>query len=500
MKFFRILKFFRTFYRYQLWRFLPGKFKYLLCFPTLIGYVLFPWTLVMKIPATSKEEALRKFLEDLGPIFIKLGQLLSTRLDLLTPELAHELVKLQDNVPPFDPALAKDLVKKELKEKFRDLEDFSNTPMAAASIAQVHTARLRGDKPVIIKIRRPEVEKQIHLDCSLMFSLASFLSFFFPAKRFRLTEVVRELQTSLLAEIDFIREGANAAQIKRNFEGHTGLYVPEVYWEYSTRRVLVQERVFGPNIKDKQTLIEKKVDFEKLALGGIEIFFTQVFEHSFFHADMHPGNIFIDITDPKNPKYQAVDFGIVGSLSPDDKYYLAQNMLAFFERDYAKVARLHVQSGWIPKTAHVIDFENAIRAVCEPIFKKPLKDISFGLTLLRLLEVASSHKMIVQPQLILLQKTLLAVEGLGRELYPELDVWTLSSPILKKWLKKELGFQAQLKKLLLITPAAISKLETLALEPHHRPESLTRSTNYSLLYAGLLSGIIVGISLASLSL
>lgn len=455
----RLIGFLRVFYRYKIWRFLPNKIKFFLVLPAYIGYIIFPWTYFSAAGRLSKEVALRRFLEDLGPIFIKLGQLLSTRLDLLTPELAKELIKLQDKVPPFDGSKALAICKEELGDKFNDLQDFSNTSLAAASIAQVHTASLSCGMKVIVKIRRPDVEYQIRRDCSVMMVAASYLSIFFDSKRFKFKGVVSELKASLFGEMDFMREAASASQIRRNFEGHDGLYVPEIYWDYCTEKVMVQERIIGPNIKDRQYLKDKGVNFEKLALNGIEIFFTQVFEHSFFHADMHPGNIFIDITDPHNPKYQAVDFGIVGSLSDEDKHYLAHNMLAFFERDYPKVARLHIESGWVPKDANAIDFENAIRAVCEPIFKKPLKDISFGQTLLRLFQVATDHKMVVQPQLILLQKTLLAVEGLGRDLYPELDVWTLSSPILKRWIERELGVRAQVKRLVSIIPPALQKAE-----------------------------------------
>lgn len=455
----RFFGFLRVFYRYRIWRFLPKKIGYILAIPTCIGYIIFPWTLFSKSGQLEKEVACRKFLEDMGPIFIKLGQLISTRLDLLTPKLAAELIKLQDKVPPFDSQVAHKICKEQLGEAFDKLNDFSEKSLAAASIAQVHTAKLPCGKDVIVKVRRPGVELQIKRDCYVMLFVARYLSFFFDSDRFKFHEVVDELRRSLYGEMDFMREAASASQIRRNFKGHTGLYVPEIYWDYCTDKVMVQERVFGPNIKDRQKLTELNVNFEKLALSGIEIFFTQVFEHSFFHADMHPGNIFIDCTDPQNPKYQAIDFGIVGSLSEEDKHYLAHNMLAFFERDYAKVAKLHLQSGWVPADANVIDFENAIRAVCEPIFKKPLKEISFGQTLLRLFQVATDHKMIVQPQLILLQKTLLAVEGLGRDLYPDLDVWTLSSPILRKWIQKELGVTAQVKRLVSLIPPAIKKAE-----------------------------------------
>lgn len=486
----RLFHFIIKFYRLRLWRFLPSGYRQMVAWPSYILTLFMPWRWVSPKNYLPKERALRLFFEEMGPIFIKLGQLLSTRLDLLSKELAAELCQLQDNVPPFPTKQAKEICLSTLGDKFDDLNEFSQESLAAASIAQVHTAKL-GGRGVIVKVRRPNVKRQVRRDCAVMMVIARYLGLFFDRDRFRFKEVVLELQTSLNGEMDFVREAANASQIRRNFLGDKRLYVPEVFWDYCNEQVMVQERIYGPNIKDRTHLERLNVNFEKLAFSGIEIFFTQVFEHSFFHADMHPGNIFIDVTDPQNPKYQAVDFGIVGSLSQEDKHYLAHNMLAFFERDYAKVARLHVESGWVPSTADKRDLENALRAVCEPIFKKPLKEISFGQTLLRLLQVASDHKMIVQPQLILLQKTLLAVEGLGRELYPDLDIWTRSAPILKRWIGRELGPRAQLTHFISLISPAIKKAEKY-LKSQPKPP-IIKENSFRFLTLGLYILIVVEI-------
>ena len=310
-------------------------------------------------------------------------------------------------------------------------------PLAAASIAQVHAAKLADGREVVVKVLRPRIREQIEADIEVLYAIARLAERYWPgAHRLRPVAVVAEFEKTLTHEIDLMREAANASQLKRNFAGSDLLYVPEVHWDFCRRDVLVLERIAGIPISDMPALEAAGTDIAQLARNGVEIFFTQVFRHNFFHADMHPGNIFVDVTDPKQPKYVAVDFGIMGTLTPEDQRYLAGNFLAFFRRDYARVARLHLDSGWVPAHMRVDEVEAAVRAVCEPIFDRPLKEISFGLVLLRMFEVARQFEMEVQPQLVLLQKTLLAIEGLGRQLYPDLDLWTTAKPILETWMRE----------------------------------------------------------------
>ncbi|MGH8369403.1 MAG: ubiquinone biosynthesis regulatory protein kinase UbiB [Gammaproteobacteria bacterium] len=396
----------------------------------------------------TRGERIRRALEDLGPIFVKFGQMLSTRRDLLPLDIADELAKLQDQVPPFPGVEARAMVERALNAPVTELFDaFDETPLASASIAQVHAARLKDQRDVVVKVLRPGVERIIRDDLDVLHLLANLAQRYWPdGRRLRPREVVDEYEKTVLDELDLMREAANAAQLKRNFEGSTLLYVPEVHWPFTRRNVMVMERIRGVPIRDIATLTARGTDMRRLAENGVEIFFTQVFKHNFFHADMHPGNIFVDIDDPKQPRYVAVDFGIVGSLSPEDQHYLAGNFLAFFKRDYRRVAELHVQSGWVPAGTRVDQFEAAIRTVCEPIFNRPLKDISFGQLLVRLFQTARRFEMEVQPQLVLLQKTLLNIEGLGRELYPELDLWQTAKPFLEEWTREQLGLTATLKK------------------------------------------------------
>lgn len=395
-------------------------------------------------------ERLRLALQDLGPIFVKFGQVLSTRRDLLPPDIATSLAKLQDQVAPFPAEQAKQLIDKayeteSLDELFARIEP---EPLASASIAQVHAATLKNGEQVVIKLVRPGIEPIIKRDIALLYTLASFAErYWSEGKRLRPREIVAELEKNLFDELDMLREASSASQLQRNFEGTTLLYVPKIYWKLTKPNILVQERIYGTPISDTEGLIAKGVDMAKLAEMGVEIFFTQVFKHSFFHADMHPGNIMVDIHDPKKPKYVAVDFGIMGTLSPDDQRYLAENFLAFFNHDYRRVAELHVQSGWVPADTRLDEFEAAIRSVCEPIFARPLKEISFGQLLLRLFQTARRFNMEVQPQLVLLQKTLLNIEGLGRDLYPDLDLWKTAKPILETWMKEKMGWQAALRTL-----------------------------------------------------
>ena len=402
-----------------------------------------PWIWVAR--RASRGERIRRSLEDLGPIFVKFGQILSTRRDLLPDDIADELARLQDQVPPFPDAEARQIIETSLGRKIEEIfAEFEATPFASASVAQVHGARLHDGREVVVKVLRPGILPVIQRDISLLYLLAGNLERYWSAgKQLRPREVVREFEKTILDELDLMREAANATQVRRNFLDSPLLYVPEVYWDYTRREVMVMERIHGTPISRIELLRKAGIDLKKLAGMGVEIFFTQVFRDSFFHADMHPGNIFVSETG----QYIAVDFGIMGSLSDDDQRYLAENFLAFFNRDYRRVAQLHIDSGWVDKATRIDEFEAAIRTVCEPIFDKPIKDISFGQVLLRLFQTARRFNMEVQPQLVLLQKTLLNIEGLGRQLYPELDLWTTAKPFLERWMRDRVGPKAFLKHL-----------------------------------------------------
>lgn len=407
---------------------------------------LLPWNWFIRERA-SRGERIRRALEDLGPIFIKFGQMLSTRKDLLAEDIAEELTKLQDKVPPFPGVEAKAIIEKAYGCAISDVfDDFDEQPLASASIAQVHTAKLKDGSDVVVKVLRPTILPVIKRDIALLFIVARLAErYSSEARRLRPVEIVQEYEKTIIDELDLMREAANASQIKRNFVNSNVLYIPEVYWDDTRRNVMVMERIHGIPIGEVDRLRSMGVNMKLLSERGVEIFFTQVFKHNFFHADMHPGNIFVDVGDVQNPKYIAVDFGIVGSLSPDDQRYLAENFLAFFKRDYNRVAQLHVDSGWVPGGTRVDEFESAIRSVCEPIFEKPLKDISFGHLLLRLFQTARRFNMEVQPQLVLLQKTLLNIEGLGRQLYPDLDLWKTAKPFLENWMNEQVGTKALLR-------------------------------------------------------
>ncbi|HZR36580.1 MAG TPA: ubiquinone biosynthesis regulatory protein kinase UbiB [Nevskia sp.] len=415
-------------------------------------------------------ERLRLALEELGPVFVKFGQALSTRPDILPPEVAQELSKLQDRVPPFPGAEARAIVEKALGKPVGEVfAEFDEVPLAAASVAQVHAARLLPQGPndpgieVVVKVLRPGVEALVERDIALLRALAELAERWHPSgKRLRPRAVVAEYEKVIFDELDLMREGANCAQLRRNWLGSELIYHPLVFWDYTRPDVLVLERIHGVSIRELGTLREQGANFQVLAERGVEIFFKQVFRDNFFHADMHPGNIFVDMSDPKKPSYLAVDFGIVGSLTQADQRYLAENFLAFFNRDYKKVAELHVESGWIPKGTRVEDFESAIRTVCEPIFGKPIKDISFGFFLLRLFQIARRFNYQVQPQLVLLQKTLLTIEGLGRQLYPDLDLWKTAKPIMEEWMWNRIGPSAQLARLRSQAPALAESLPELA--------------------------------------
>jgi len=424
-------------------------------------FYLSPWTWFQRSIGTTRGERLRLALEELGPVFVKFGQALSTRRDLLPVDIADELAKLQDRVPPFDSGIAIAAIEKAFGRPLSGVfASFESAPLAAASIAQVHAATLATGGEVVVKILRPDMREIIDLDLEVLQALAGLANQYWrEARRLRPVELVREYRKTILDELDLLREAANAAQLKRNFFGSPLLYVPEVYWDYCRADVMVMERIHGIIVNDLEALRARGTDIPKLAENGVEIFFTQVFRHNFFHADMHPGNIFVQVDDPQNPRYAAVDFGIVGTLQPRDQHYLAENFMAFFERDYARVAALHVESGWVPRGTRVDELESAVRTVCEPIFNKPLKEISFAQVLLRLFETARRFDMQVQPQLILLQKTLFNIEGLGRQLYPELDLWKTAHPVLRAWMRDRMRPRAVLRRARARLPDALMALQ-----------------------------------------
>ncbi|HEV7442195.1 MAG: ubiquinone biosynthesis protein UbiB [Gammaproteobacteria bacterium] len=409
--------------------------------PLRFAFFLSPGVWFERSRLANRGERLRLALQELGPIFVKFGQAVSTRRDLLPADIANELAKLQDRVPPFPGHIAREIIElahgRPVTETFAA---FDETPLAAASIAQVHAANLRDGTEVVVKVLRPGMTEVIKRDLEVLYALADLAQrYWTESRRLRPLEIVAEYEKTILDELDLMREAANASQLKRNFLGSDLLYVPEIHWDYCRINVMVMERIYGVPISDMERLRAVGTDIAQLAENGVRIFFTQVFRHNFFHADMHPGNIFVLLDDPRNPRYAAVDFGIVGTLDPRDQNYLAENFLAVFDRDYRRVALLHVESGWVPPGTRVDEMESAIRTVCEPIFDRPLEDISFGQILVRLFEISRRFDMQVQPQLILLQKTLLNVEGLGRDLYPQLDIWKTASPILREWMRERVG-------------------------------------------------------------
>lgn len=404
--------------------------------------LLLPWRwLPRRKLELSRGAALRLALEELGPIFIKFGQLLSTRRDLLPEDIADELARLQDQVPPFDPVHAIARIEEQLGATVGEVfARFDVEPLASASVAQVHAAQLKSGEEVVVKVIRPGLRPIIRSDLAWLFLAARIAEkASVDARRLRPVEVVSDYEKTIYDELDLLREAANASQLRRNFEGSELLYVPQVYWDWCRPKVLVMERIYGVPVTDMAVLADQRTNMKLLAERGVEIFFTQVFRDSFFHADMHPGNIFVATRTPWSPQYIAIDCGIVGSLTPEDQDYLARNLIAFFKRDYRRVAQLHIDSGWVPAETRVNDFEAAIRTVCEPIFEKPLKDISFGQILLRLFQTARRFNMEVQPQLVLLQKTLLNIEGLGRQLYPDLDLWSTAQPFLERWMRERVS-------------------------------------------------------------
>jgi len=414
-------------------------------------------------PDLDRGVRLRLALEELGPIFIKFGQMLSTRRDLLPHDIADELAKLQDDVPPFPERESIAIIETTLGKPIAELfAEFETTPMASASVAQIHRASLHSGEKVVVKVVRPDIESVIRQDIALMQVLAQFIYKHLPnGRRLRPVEVVSDYELTILDELDMGREAANASQLRRNFADSALLYVPEVHWDYTRRNVFVMERISGTAVTDLAALKAAGTDLKLLAERGVEIFFTQVFRDSFFHADMHPGNIFVDISDPADPSYIAVDCAIIGSLSDSDQYYLARNLLAIFQRNYREVAQLHVECGWVPSHTRVQDFESAMRAVCEPVFERPISEISFGQLLIYLFQTASRFDMEVQPSLVLLQKTLLNIEGLGRQIYPELNLWDTAQPFLEKWVRERYSPQSVFKQLQRHAPSWLEQLPQL---------------------------------------
>ena len=440
----RILQIVRLFIKYDVDKMLvncgSGRCKFY--------FYMLPWNWFRTRRIENIPLKIRMMFEELGPIFVKLGQVISTRKDLLSDDIAFELSKLQDNVKPFPKDISMQIIENELGDKISNIfNNFTAEPLASASIAQVHSAQLKNGKDVIVKVVRPGIHKAIEKDLLLMKRIAEFLtSLSDDFKRMHLIEVVNDYELLVYDETDLIKESTNAKKIRDNFKNSKLIYIPEIYWNYVTRNILVMERTYATPINDREELIRQGIDFEKLATNAVESFFIQVFEHNFFHADMHPGNIFVDKIG-NDVQFVLVDFGIMGSLSTFDKRYLAENFVAFFNRDYAKVARLHVECEWVPKDTNISLLEKAIRDNCESMLDKSIKDVSLSDIILGLFDTARKFKLEVQPQLILMQKALLYTEGLGREFHPELDLWKTSKPILEKWMNKQKGFSAALKNL-----------------------------------------------------
>ena len=453
----RLLKIKRVGLKYRLDQFVPSHKR-----PWWLKLLWLPLALLPK-SQHSRGQSLRLALEELGPIYIKFGQLLSTRPDLVPADIVAELDHLQDNVKPFDKDEFRRIVETALGQSVDTLfQSFDIEPLASASVAQVHAAQLHSGEEVVVKVVRPGIETTIQQDVQLMLWMAKWLErILADGKRLKPVEIVEDYRLTIFDELNLQREAANASQLRRNFSQSPLLYIPEVYWDYTRTNVMVMERIYGIPVTDIAQLEAQQTDMKLLAERGVEIFFSQVFDDNFFHADMHPGNIFVSRNNPQKPQYIAVDMAIVGSLTQEDQYYLARNLLSMFRRDYRQVAELHIQSGWVPKTTRINEFESAIRCVCEPIFEKPLKDISFGQMVINLFQTAQRFNMEVQPQLVLLQKTLLNIEGLGRQLYPELDLWQTAHPYLEKWIKNRYCPTTLLKEATRFGPELLEQLPQL---------------------------------------
>lgn len=457
----RLLSILRVSIRYRLDTFIPSSRQHFLI--RILIKIITPFN------GTQDDRGirLRTALQELGPVFVKFGQLLSTRRDLLPTDVADELALLQDQVPAFDSSTSVAIIEAALGQPVTQaFAEFTEQPLASASVAQVHAAKMHDGLDVVVKVIRPNIEKVINKDIQLLFLIARIIErFSLDGRRMRLKEVVSDYKHTIFDELDLKREAANCSQLKRNFEQsdklRSLLFIPAVIWKLSGPNIMVMERIYGIPVSDVDTLNKKNINVKALSEIGVEIFFTQVFEHNFFHADMHPGNIFVDPDRAESPRYMGIDCAIMGSLSDFDRYYLARNLLAVFNRDYSQVARLHIESGWVPPGTNVQSFEGMIRSACEPIFEKPLSEISFGTLLIYLFQVARRFGMEVQPSLVLLQKTLLNIEGLGRQLYPDLDLWQTAHPFLENWMAKRYSPKRLLSELKDQSPALLEVLPAL---------------------------------------
>jgi len=464
MRFFRVLKILFVILRFGLDEFLLAHAR--------TRWMLVPLNalLFFRNRSMPRAERLRRALENLGPIFVKFGQMLSTRRDLMPTDIADELAKLQDQVPPFPSAQAMTLLEKvygkPLNQVFRS---FDEIPVASASVAQVHFAVLPDGREVAVKILRPGIKRVIEHDIALLEIIGDLMERLWEdGKRLKPRQVIAEFEKHLHDELDLMLEASNASQLKRNFASSTLLMVPEIYWDWCATEVMVMERMDGIPISQIEALRAANIDLHKLAADGVEIFYTQVFRDGYFHADMHPGNVQVAAKGQNAGRYIALDFGIMGTLTDTDKHYLAQNFIAFFRRDYRRVAEVHIESGWAPKDTPVDELETAIRAVCEPIFDKPLREVSFGKVLLRLFQTSRRFGIEIQPQLVLLQKTLLNVEGLGLQLDPELDLWKTAKPWLERWMSEQVGWRGFLKVLMAEVPHYATLLPQLPRLLHQR--------------------------------
>ena len=471
----RLMRITRVFLRHDL-----GEFVFALGLYRRARFLLFPGIFYRQSTNKSQRgQRLRTALEELGPVFVKFGQMLSTRPDLIPDDIVIELTRLQDAVPPFTGELARRLIEQAYGERLEQhFMVFDDEPMASASIAQVHRAQLHDGTHVVVKVLRPAVEKEIDRDLELLYTLARFANkYWSEGKRLRPVEVIDEYNKTIHDELDLMCEASNASKLRSNFENSTIIYIPKIYWQHTRRNVMVMEEITGIPIRDVAAIRKAGIDMRQLAHNGVEIFFTQAFRDGFFHADMHPGNIFVG----PDGQYRAVDFGIMGTLSDRDKRYLAENFLAFFNRDYRRVAEAHLRAGWVPPDTRADEFEGAIRAVCEPIFAKPINEISFARLIVRLFQTARRFNMPIQPQLVLLQKTLFNIEGLGRQLYPGLDLWDTAKPYLERWMRDQVGPAALARGLRRELPSLIPMIPELPaigrelLRQARNPDSIART-------------------------